>query len=199
MRNVKNKIGNHYNEMFVEEKIIAFAGLLALVGCFLGWSSWTVADKVFTDNGFSGKTWLIGWLITGFSVIAMLVALLPNTDTVLRKFGLGRMTLVFFLGLEGVFLAMIAVSVLGYSEYLTQELGSGIFVVMLATAFIALGGFLGMRRGVAVRPKYNPQSDFLQFQEPKREHEGHDDSLLEPEEEDHEEDDDENQQTLNLD
>jgi len=207
MRNVKNKLGAHYNSMFVEEKIIALAALVAIAGCLFNWSSWNVADRVFTDNGFSGKTWLIGWFITIFSLIAILIALLPKTEEITRKFGFGRMTLAFFLGLEGFFLAMIAVSVLGYSEYLTQELDTGIFITLLATAFVALGGFAGMRRGLATRPRPSLQSDFLQFQEPKREHNLHNDDILSPEEDENnleeedekDEDDDKNQQTLNLD
>ncbi len=206
MQNVKNKIGNHIGDMLIEEKMIVLAGILAVVGCLFAWSSWTVADTTYVDNGFGGKTWLIGWLITIFSAVSVLLALFPNTDGMLRKFGFGRMTFVFFLGVEGIFLAIIAMSVLGYSEYLTQELGFGIFMTFLGTAFVTLGGFVGMRRGSSLRPKANPQSDFLQFQEPKREHKMHDEiseEIMSPEEdlygeEDEEDSEEENQQTLNL-
>lgn len=180
---MKNKIKEHVADLRVDEKIVVGAGILAVFGCLFPWKQgYFLANGVeFSSNGFNGQTWFIGWLVAIFAVISMVVALLPQYSARFRSWGMERMAVPFFLGAESVLLVFVAFTVLLHNECRTQgtgtffeDIGLGFFIVLLATAFITLGGVMGLRHENRLkrdRANRNP-NDFLRFEESGREHGG---------------------------
>lgn len=210
---IKNNISNHVQGLKIEEKMVALAGLVAIIGCILPWraSSGEISTdqtRTWVDSGFDGQTWLIGWFITIFAIISIFIAFLPHIERRLERSGITRMAVPFFLGAESFFLVVIAASVLSYGQYINQELQYGLFITLFATAIITLGGFWGMRRGSYRKKRRQPDNnEFLRFQENSSEHSGmgygEEKPAIQPEEhesENFEEDSEEEppQQSLNI-
>jgi len=129
--------------------IVVGGFVLMLIGVSLTWYGWSVAGISVPGSGASGWHFFLGWFPWLLTLVALAVVAVKAIPSLKIAFPVPEPLIVLALGVIAFVLVLIRLVVApgyAYAELLGRTIhanrGAGLFVSLIATAVVAVGGFL---------------------------------------------------------